>query len=352
MTDHVGSAPGSSGSATDSLLEQRYRRWMAAYPDAYRAVREEELVGVLLARSAPGQRRPRPAEVIDLVRAGTTARLHGFRGSARHRAWDGAGGVVGVLLAIALCTPGTVFLTYRLSDIWATGVWAEALGWDPSLLHGWYVPALWLVVVALLLAGRTRPAAAVAWVAVAARIVASATVATPTLAWSTRTAASQLVLGIVAATLLSRPATVRTGLGLLGRRPLAIGTTLFLVSFMAGRWWFRFETTFFVVVVGFAIGAVVVRLVRRSGEGGWRHDPVVRRVVLTVTALIPALILLGSSNRRVSGAQVATGRLAVDVLLQLALVAVMLMLLVSAPTFARRIPFRVVRRTARVDDRT
>ena len=348
MSDDVRSAPES----TDSLLEQRYRRWMVAYPASYRAVREDELVGVLLATSQPGQQRPRPIEVIDLVRAGTTARLHGFRGSPRQQAWDGAGGVIGVLLAIALCTPGTVFLAHRLSAIGATGVRAEALRWDPSLLHGWYVPALWLGVVALLVAGRTRPAAAVAWIAVAARVVASVTVATPTLAWSTRTAASQLVLSIVAATLVSRPAAVRTGLGLLGRRSLAIGATLFLLSFLAGRWWFRFEITVFIAVAALAIGTVVVKLVRRSGDGGWRHDPVIRRVALAVTALIPVLLLLASRNDRVSGAQVATGRFAVDVMLQLALVAVILVLLLSAATFARRIPFRVVRRTARVEDRT
>jgi hypothetical protein len=54
---------------SDSALERRYRRLLAWYPAAFRRERGEEILAVLLASSPDGQRRPRLAESLDLIRS-------------------------------------------------------------------------------------------------------------------------------------------------------------------------------------------------------------------------------------------------------------------------------------------
>ena len=48
-------------------LERRYRRLLALYPNAFRREHEQEMLSVLLAGAAEGQRRPSLDEAIDLV---------------------------------------------------------------------------------------------------------------------------------------------------------------------------------------------------------------------------------------------------------------------------------------------
>jgi hypothetical protein len=48
-------------------LERRYRRLLALYPRAFRREHEQEMLSVLLAGAAEGQRRPRLAEAVDLL---------------------------------------------------------------------------------------------------------------------------------------------------------------------------------------------------------------------------------------------------------------------------------------------
>ena len=48
-------------------LERRYRRLLAFYPKAFRREHEQEMLSVLIAGAAEGQRRPSLAEAIDLV---------------------------------------------------------------------------------------------------------------------------------------------------------------------------------------------------------------------------------------------------------------------------------------------
>ena len=48
-------------------LERRYRRLLAFYPNGFRREHEQEMLAVLLAGAAEGQRRPLLAEAIDLV---------------------------------------------------------------------------------------------------------------------------------------------------------------------------------------------------------------------------------------------------------------------------------------------
>jgi hypothetical protein len=48
-------------------LERSYRRLLAFYPKAFRREHEQELLSVLMAGAAEGQRRPRLAEAFDLL---------------------------------------------------------------------------------------------------------------------------------------------------------------------------------------------------------------------------------------------------------------------------------------------
>jgi len=58
-------------------LERRYRRLLAWYPRAYRAANADDMLGVALARSAPGRRWPEPGEAVNLIVSGIGERLGG-----------------------------------------------------------------------------------------------------------------------------------------------------------------------------------------------------------------------------------------------------------------------------------
>lgn len=61
---------------TDSTrLERAYRRLLAFYPRAFRRGQEQEILSVLMTGAAEGQRRPRLAEVADLLRNAIFMRL-------------------------------------------------------------------------------------------------------------------------------------------------------------------------------------------------------------------------------------------------------------------------------------
>jgi hypothetical protein len=60
--------------ATEAL-ERRYRRLLAWYPAEHRRVHGEEMIGVLLAAASGGQRRPRLADTLDLIKGGMRIRL-------------------------------------------------------------------------------------------------------------------------------------------------------------------------------------------------------------------------------------------------------------------------------------
>ena len=68
-----------------SRLERSYRRMLACYPKAFRRTNEDEILAVLMATAAEGQRRVRLAESADLIRG--ALRMHlGMSRSIRIRA--------------------------------------------------------------------------------------------------------------------------------------------------------------------------------------------------------------------------------------------------------------------------
>ena len=59
-------------------LERRYRQLFACYPASYRTDSEDEMLGVAMAGTAPGQRWPAPGEVRSLILGGARMRLSGL----------------------------------------------------------------------------------------------------------------------------------------------------------------------------------------------------------------------------------------------------------------------------------
>ena len=103
-------------------LERRYRRLLVWYPAGHRAAYGEEMLGVLMAGSAPGQRRPGTRETLDLLAFALRARLRAALPAGRSPAWNAAleafgflGCALAATLALRACAVG---LSYhlRLSD--------------------------------------------------------------------------------------------------------------------------------------------------------------------------------------------------------------------------------------------
>jgi len=147
-------------------LERGYRRLLAAYPPSFRREQEEEMLAVLMAGTQPGQRRPGPAEAVDVIVSGLRMRLRRAGSEPANRGWVEALAVFSVIapLAVLLTTLLTVLVPYHLPPAnrapWLfhwSGAPRELDG--PSLLH---LPGLDIVlgvqviIVVLVLLGRRR----------------------------------------------------------------------------------------------------------------------------------------------------------------------------------------------------
>jgi hypothetical protein len=122
---------------SDSTLERRYRRLLAWYPAAFRREREEEILAVLLASSPDGQRRPRLAESLDLIRSaiGIRARRIGSWLTGQRQAEGLAEFTVTAPVMLLLATVLEVAVPYRLGSA-AAGVRplvAHFLGAHPEI---------------------------------------------------------------------------------------------------------------------------------------------------------------------------------------------------------------------------
>ncbi|WP_305789809.1 hypothetical protein [Symbioplanes lichenis] len=149
---------------SDHGLELRYRRLMMAYPAAYRREYEDEMLGVLMAGTRPGRRRPSLADSADLLRAGLAARLGQGLRAARGQEWRDAAAVAGLLGALVLAIVPLRRLVMGLSAPYAPA--------SDQLIEVGARAALWLLVVVAALAGLRRSAAALALTALAGEAVA------------------------------------------------------------------------------------------------------------------------------------------------------------------------------------
>ena len=82
-------------------LERRYRWLLSWYPRAYREANEDELLGVALARSEPGQRWPEVGEAVNLIVSGTGERFAGLLRQHDQRDTAAVLAVVGPILLAA-----------------------------------------------------------------------------------------------------------------------------------------------------------------------------------------------------------------------------------------------------------
>jgi hypothetical protein len=174
-----------AGSA--GALARRYRRLFACYPAVYRAASGDEMLGVALAGTRPGQRWPALGEVRSLVAGGTRMRLGGLRSGARGPAWRDGCAAFTFLAAALLAAISLEALVVRLLPMsyWATaqtiggGVGASVPllpGGNDQLAVGGVVPAvIWpLVAVTAAMGWRRAAAAGASFGAVAAALVLGA----------------------------------------------------------------------------------------------------------------------------------------------------------------------------------
>ncbi len=141
---------------SSAALERRYRRMLFAFPADHRREYGEEMIGVLLASTPEGRRRPRLADALDLVTGGLRARFRTRGAGLPEASWPDALAVCGVALPVMLLAALASNFLY----------WILRGGWDPGL-SDFYLPSLALALPALI-ALQYRRAAAVAALAAAA----------------------------------------------------------------------------------------------------------------------------------------------------------------------------------------
>lgn len=202
-------------------LERAYRRLLACYPWEHRRQYEQEMLGVLLDDAAPGQRRPRAGEVIDLLVGALRSRIRYAVADVTDRRWRDAVGVLSLLAPLAM-------LAYTARPLLlAVGQWVAVHSWDVGPLLRWHSApraAAWAVVLVLVLTGLRRIAAVVAWGGVALEAVRAVDdYAADSWGYVTYSVHDlwPLALAIVAAATLTAGA-ARPGAALLGRGRCAL----------------------------------------------------------------------------------------------------------------------------------
>jgi hypothetical protein len=104
-------------------LELGYRRLLAWYPQPFRSEQGEEMLAVLMASAPEGQRRPRPAEAVDVIRSALGMRVRSLRSQPANRDWSDALALFSLLAPLSLLMADIleVALPYRLPP--TTGGW-------------------------------------------------------------------------------------------------------------------------------------------------------------------------------------------------------------------------------------
>jgi hypothetical protein len=136
-------------------LEHRYRRLLAWFPAEHRRNYEEEMVGVLLATASDGQRRPRIAETVDLIRGAVTVRARAIVAAGPDPGWRDVLSLTSLLMPILLAV---LLLGQDLG-------WMTVLLWHGAVVTTGEFRPLWpatvlLIPLVLALAGWRRFAAA------------------------------------------------------------------------------------------------------------------------------------------------------------------------------------------------
>jgi len=333
-------------SRSPDALEARYRLLLRTYPVSYRVEREDEIVGVLMDGAEPGQSRPSMADAIDLVRAGLVTRLRTGRtgGSYAPTPWRDAVAIVTVLLpallAVRALRPFGMLVSLTFVMPWE---------WQPyshQLFEGWQAPALWVLVLVVLMVVPRRVPALLATVAVGFDVALVVQLANRSSAYLAERQVTILAVELVAAILLWRRADVERGLTLVGRSSVgrvAVATALLQAAtntlpglHLRGGW----------STAGVIVGSAALLSVAWSGR---RHvRPLGLRLAVPATALALMVVVGQQAGRMTTFA--ASGRKGLAIQLGLALIAGAVGALTSAGVVAlsRRfgIQLRIVRRSS------
>jgi hypothetical protein len=143
-----------------TALEGHYRRLLGIYPAEHREAYQEEMLGVLMSGSTPGQRFPALGEALDLLRAGVLTRIGHSGRSLSSDAWRDACAVVGALTAVVLLAVAGRRLSFGAYVMWQHEDRMRAYGVDGLLLLDVaFRTVAWLAVVIALGTGLRRTAA-------------------------------------------------------------------------------------------------------------------------------------------------------------------------------------------------
>jgi len=139
-----------------AALERRYRRLLVLFPADHRREYAEEMIGVLLASTPEGRRRPRLADAFDLIAGGLRARLRQRGTGLSDARRPDALAVCSVALPVTLLAALAVNYLWNLIPMFAL-----------SGLSDFYLPSLALALPPLIALRYRRTAAMAALVAAA-----------------------------------------------------------------------------------------------------------------------------------------------------------------------------------------
>src|SRR5215469_17108936 len=103
---------------TDTLaLQRRYRRLLIAFPADHRREYGEEMIGVLLASTPEGRRRPRLADALNLVSGGLRTRFRALGTGLSDANWPVALAICSVALPVVLLAALAVNYIWNLAPL-------------------------------------------------------------------------------------------------------------------------------------------------------------------------------------------------------------------------------------------
>lgn len=135
-------------------LERRYRRLLVLFPADHRREYAEEMIGVLLASTPEGRRRPKLADAFDLIVGGLRARLRALGAGLSDASWPDALAVCSVALPVVLLTALAVQYVWNVR-------------WGLSGVSDFYPPAVALALPTVVALRYRRTAALLALIAAA-----------------------------------------------------------------------------------------------------------------------------------------------------------------------------------------
>ena len=242
--------------STAESLERSYRRLTRLFPRPYRVAREDEMVSVLMAASAPNQSRATAAEAADLLISAAKLWLLYAIGSDRSSRQAAAGALAVLLPTAFLYGAG---MSFRVIAVLPTEAVPGYLRHDQS----WAAWLSWTVVTILLVLRMSRSARVIAVIATLLYLGSMGYTLwrlgpnpfVHSVAW--------LLVQVIAAGLLFSPRCVERGYSMVPRSwQLGVGIGAFAIGFTHDRWWASGQgasALWVAAIVAVVAGAVLMR---------------------------------------------------------------------------------------------